>query len=522
MTGLRSARFPLSAIDVQLYRFCEDFSQALIYFQIVFSPWAFGTTQPWSIRIMNGAGFLLGLALLLKLAVRFLKGYRPLRWDSARSIGAKTQDVSPNEALPAKAFSAPNLTSALAILTIAILGYCLVSALNARATYDRLTASFVYHDHFIPWLPHSFDQAKTGSVFWNYLALACSFWAVRDWLLGYSTGEERALYQRADLQRFRSVSFFPARLRRLLWVLAINGALLGLEGIAQRLEGSGKLLFFLKPEINVEAVSQFGPYHYRSNAAQYFNLVWPLCLGFWWTLRRAFGSKRKYYHWLLVAALIMAACPVISTSRGGAITSLGILLLACLSLLAAHFLFSSPQNVDQKSRKFTGVLLFLFFTGALTLGFSLGWKALEPRLGQLGEGFEGREQMYQAARPMAVDYPWFGTGPGTFESVFGQLYRVSTETYWPAQLHNDWLETRITFGWIGTALFALAFVTVLFRWFVPSGIHGGRRFVLLIWLALAGCLLQARFDFPFQIYSLEFLFLLTCAILFTLSRRPVP
>ena len=107
MTGLRSARFPLSAIDVQLYRFCEDFSQALIYFQIVFSPWAFGTTQPWSIRIMNGAGFLLGLALLLKLAVRFLKGYRPLRWDSARSIGAKMQDASPNEALPAKAFTAP-------------------------------------------------------------------------------------------------------------------------------------------------------------------------------------------------------------------------------------------------------------------------------------------------------------------------------------------------------------------------------------------------------------------------------
>ena len=33
--------------------------------------------------------------------------------------------------------------------------------------------------------------------------------------------------------------------------------------------------------------------------------------------------------------------------------------------------------------------------------------------------------------------------PGTFEPVF-QLYRGSQDEYWPAQLHNDWLETRIT------------------------------------------------------------------------------
>jgi O-antigen ligase len=34
---------------------------------------------------------------------------------------------------------------------------------------------------------------------------------------------------------------------------------------------------------------------------------------------------------------------------------------------------------------------------------------------------DDREQMYDRARPMAKDYPLFGTGPGTFEAVF-QLY----------------------------------------------------------------------------------------------------
>ena len=120
---------------------------------------------------------------------------------------------------------------------------------------------------------------------------------------------------------------------------------------------------------------------------------------------------------------------------------------------------------------------------------------------------------------MAADYPVFGTGPGTFETV-SQLYRPNNDCNWWAQLHNDWLETRITFGWAGSALIALAFATVLARWFARGGICGGRRFVVLMWLALGGCLVHARFDFPFQMHSVLFLFLILCAILFTVSRRP--
>ena len=109
-------------------------------------------------------------------------------------------------------------------------------------------------------------------------------------------------------------------------------------------------------------------------------------------------------------------------------------------------------------------------------------------------------------------------GRERFGTVF-QLYLISSATYWPEQLHNDWLETRITFGWVGMALLLAALACVVLRWFVPGGIRGGRRFVVLIWLALAGCLIEARFDFPFQIHSILFLFLVFCAVLFSLSRR---
>jgi O-antigen ligase len=215
----------------------------------------------------------------------------------------------------------------------------------------------------------------------------------------------------------------------------------------------------------------------------------------------------------------MAACPIISTSRGGALITVGILVLAIFFLLATHFLLAAHRQADRRTRTITLAGLLLFFTGALALGFALGWKTLKPRMAQISEGFDTREQMYDYARPMAEDYPLFGTGPGTFESVF-QLYRKTTDTYWPAQLHNDWLETRITFGWLGSGLIALALGVVVLRWFTRGGIHGGRRFVTLTWLALAGCLVHARYDFPFQVHSIVFLFLVLCAILFNLTHRP--
>ncbi|HEY5913133.1 MAG TPA: O-antigen ligase family protein [Verrucomicrobiae bacterium] len=496
----------LRAADVQLYRAGDLLSGAIICLLVVFSPWAFGTTERWSMWVMNCGGYALGALLLVKLTIRRFRGYRPSRWIS--------EGTAP-------------LTYALAALTGLLLAYCLVSALNARATFDERSLTFAYRD-CIRWLPHSLDASATWFAFWTYLGLACCFWAVRDWLLGKSSGEERAEWQKLSSVNGAAAPLFPARLRRFLWLLAISGALLGAEAVIQRAANSPRLLFLVQPRIHQTAEGQFGPYAYRSNAAQYFNLLWPVCLGFWWTLNRGCGPRRTNHHLVLVAAAIMAACPILSTSRAGAIISAALAGLAALVFAATHWLaepvrprssLSSARREARRARRLTFRALAVFFIAALALGFALGWKQLRPRLDEFSDGLAGREQLYAAARPIARDYPVFGIGPGSFETV-SQLY-PRPDIFWPAQLHNDWLETRITFGWAGSCLIAAAFICVLLRWFSPGGIHGGRRFVILCWLALGGCMLHARFDFPFQIHSTLFLFLLICAILFTLSRRPV-
>jgi len=498
-----------SLLAIRVYQKCEFLSEGLIYGAIVFSPWAFGTTQPWSIWVMNGAGYLLGALLLVKLLIRYRYGYRPSRW------GEAGPDNGPEPA-PKPLGISKFLVASLAILTIALLLFCLLSALNARSTYQPAQFGFDYHP-YLRWLPHSLDSRSSWTAFWNYLALAGAFWAVCDWLPGKTFVEQRRQRIKPADRAFYPTFLLPGRLRRLLWVLCINGALLGIEGIVQRLSGTNRLLGFMPTRLNAAAEFQFGPYAYRANAAQYFNLLWPVCLGFWWTLwrgarlQRSDGNSRGSWpqFFLLLCVFLMALCPLISTSRGGTLVGLGQLIIATLVLV----LGLRPQH------GLTKLGLCLLVALILAAGVLLGWSRLGQRLHEAGLDVGDRERTYAVARPMAKDYPVFGTGPGTFNVLF-QLYRPSLEEYWPGQLHNDWLETRITFGRVGSAMIGLAFLIVVARWLAPGGIHGHWRFGVLLWLGLAGCLAHARFDFPFQIYSILFLFLTLCAILFNLSRRP--
>jgi hypothetical protein len=518
-----------------VYRVCDGITEAILYFEAVFAPWAFGTTERWSISTMNVAGYALGALLLVKWLIRWRAGFRPMRWGETAVVSNQRSEVRGRRSevgqpgaeekaqdaeqgtrnVDGRVPSRVRLpTAALAALTTVILAYCLIAAINARSTFVSREMAFVPHE-YIAWLPHSYDSGATWQAFWMYLGLALTFWAARDWLLGKTAKERRA--SRAEEREAEDHSAFPTRLQRLLWVLCLNGALLALEGILQRLSGTDKLLWLLQPVVNQTGDMQFGPYSYRSNAAQYLNLLWPVCLGQWWTLRRAdrragratgrVGSGPQVV--LLPCAILIAAAPIISSSRGGAIVAAGEMLVALAVLLVAQ-------------RKGHGAMrlgVIIVFGAALVLAGRLGWEKLGPRLKTiLSDDMSGRVEIYRNAEQMALDFPVFGTGPGTFPQVY-HLYRANAQETWAAYAHNDWLETRVTFGWVGFVTIILALGIVVLGWFGEGGINAHWLFVSLIWLALAGCLVHARFDFPLQIYSTLALFLHLCAILFCLSRK---
>ncbi|MCF7668491.1 MAG: O-antigen ligase family protein [Verrucomicrobia bacterium] len=489
------------------YKVCDWITEWLLYAMIVFSPWAFGTTQVWSTWVMNCAGYVMGAVLVTKWLVMWKTGYRPSRWDTGRSMPRTL------------------LTRTLAVLTVVILLYCLISALNARADYKSEKLAFDYYDNYITWLPHSYDYTSSWYYFFTYLGLGLTFWAVRDWLLGKTANERRRsrMHGHGGIAENEETSspargsrfFLPVRLRRLLWVLSINCALLGVEGTFQRLEGSGNLLFLVKPRINKNAEAQFGPYAYRSNAAQYFNLVWPVALGFWWLLGKAdtkSGVKRRIGEGpqsvLLPAIVIMASAPIISTSRGGAIVAACLLLAATILLIIAN----------KKGHWVVKLGIVGLFCSIIAFAGYLGWERLKPRLEKIFDtGMSGRSEIYENSLPMARDFPVWGSGPGSFGALY-QLYRSDPDQTWEAQLHCDWLETRITFGWVGTLLILIALAAAIAHIYTGGGMPSVWPFYSMIFLALAGCLVHAIADFPFQIHSILFMFLLLSCMCTCLSR----
>ncbi|NLH74157.1 MAG: O-antigen ligase family protein [Verrucomicrobia bacterium] len=347
------------------YRVCERFTEILVYAMVIFSPWAFGSTQPWAVWVMNIAGYALGLMLAVKWIVRRIGHYTPPKWGD----GAKPRWT----------------TRALAVLTVLLLGWCLISALNARATIDFQTMEFNYRDSYISWLPHSYHAPASWFEFWKYLGLACTFWAVRDWLLG-QTRRERAHQnheERDNEDAFADLppepgAYVPTRLRRLLWLICLNGVLLAAEGIFQRLDGTSKLLWLIEPTVNKTSDSQFGPYAYRSNAAQYLNLVWPVCLGLFWILRhearrsipraRRVGSSPHLI--LLPCAALIAAAPFLSMSRGG------VLITAATAPIAITILYLAAR----RHRAHWSWMVPVGAGAVLAALAAAAWPIIKPRL----------------------------------------------------------------------------------------------------------------------------------------------
>jgi len=491
------------------YWTCETLRELVIYAMVIFSPWAFGTTQGWSIWAMNVTAYVLALLSVLSWTIRKLARYEALEWGTPELPARQGMTL----------WRRPKVANvALGTITVALLTYCLTSALNARATFRPGELRFEYHV-CVAWLPHSYDSTSTWFAFWTYLGLVCVFWSTCDWLSAKSGAEIGS-------------QGFPRRLRRLLWLLSLNGGLLATECIIQRLADSPKLLFLVKPHIHQTAITQFGPYAYRANAAQYLNLLWPLCLGLWFTFNSSQRPKHRHAHLLLVCSALMSAGAIISASRGGALIS-GSMLLTCglLVLTRGHFRLGIPTQLDFPSIAVEGkpfshvaqmsratILTTCLLAGPI-LALAFGWHEIKSRMPENGDSMKARLHIYDVVSHMIRDFGVFGAGPGTFQTV-SELYHPAEAEFWPAQAHNDWLETRLTFGLPGCTLFLLALGLVILRWFIPGGLPARAIFVWLSWLALLGCLIHSAFDFPFQIHSIAFLFVVECAILFTLSRRP--
>lgn len=338
-----------------IYDLCDRLTGWLLLGMVVFSPWAFGTTQSWSIATMNAAAYILGGFLAVKWLVRWRAGYTPYRWGH-------------DDADPARLRTTKWLTRVMAGCTVVLLAYVLVQYFNARADYLEGFQRFEYFEN-VPWLPTTYDRTSTLEAFWQYFALAISFWAARDWLLAMSPRERRGRVEALRIGHPERPFTLPERLNRLLWVLCVNGALVALVAILQRLDGTAKILWIMESRWQKQAIQIFGPWPYRGNAAQYFNMVWPVAVGFLWTqwMRHRAHQRRNRRHTggpylvLLPLAALLLAAPFIAASRMGmAVAGLGF--CAAIVVLYSHL---PPWAQSIKRGLLIGVPVLLVAAGLL-------------------------------------------------------------------------------------------------------------------------------------------------------------
>lgn len=476
----RSNRMP------EAYRWLDHASGALILFLVVFTPWAFGCTVSWAIWTACGGCYALGAIAIARALYCRLKRYDPPSW------------VTPDGARwPIRTMAA---------LTAVLVTYAFTSALNARASVEigLDTARLAYRD-YLPWLPHSYDASASMRAAWRYLALACFFWASRQWFSGLTWRERHPAQD--ELARPE----IPGRIRTTLWFIAISSALLALVSVLQRAGNTDRLLWLMPMRSDNGRDLAFGPYSYRANASQYFNLVWPLCLGFWWSLqrdsRRRFGASARIgseAHTMLIPCLSMLfLAPLIAASRGGVLI-LAVQLGGALALLAL---------LGGRGGKLAALAVGSTFAAVALVGWLVAGGRLSERFATVfTDKLSGRGELYEVAHRMADDFVWLGSGPESFTSLYG-LYRTDVRDSWEAYAHDDYLETRVTFGRAGFALILALLACVPAQAALGRAIPGGWAVPAFGLLGILGVLIHAKFDFPFQIFSIHLFFLLVCAIL---------
>lgn len=480
---------------------------ALIYFMSVFTVWAFGSVYTysldwfsawdWAVRFMTGCSYFLLVVFLIK---------KFLIWKKI----SKDSELKHRKSKKWKFLGVMCFYSAGALVVI----HAAASVLNARAVFDPAALNFVYQDNYISWLPHSYDKVASTRAFWEYSGLFFYFLVLRHWLLEPS---KQAFNSLDKTPRSVIEGSLPDRHRRFLMLLGINLSLVALVGIVQRLSGSNELLWLVKPHINIYTIQQFGPYAYRGNAAQIFNLIWPAFLAIvLFSIRKSVirGSIIRSISQNATVALVpllivLIISPVVTSSRAGA----GLMLVAMLAVV--FIVLKNSGRINLKSLTIAGMILSV----TVAMAWWLGGEQLKLRFKRQGISSDRRIVSRELAKEMAKDYFWLGSGGKSFSNLF-ELY---TETPQQARgyfhLHDDYLEFLINFGVITFSAVILGLILVLtYFWWGPSGFKVSSEFHSLILVGMATCLIHARIDFPFQVHSILFYFVSLCGIMTTIRK----
>lgn len=376
------------------------------------------------------------------------------------------------------------------LLSCLILLYGWFHVWNASGVFDPGFWQSIPRSQPIPSLPGAFDYQSAKQWMWRLTGLFAAFWVTLD-LASHSK-------HRRSLSRS----------------LAAIIALMALLGIVQRASGAEGLLW-MEPELGPFF---FGPYVYHANAGAVLNLLWPLvalcfCLS---VPQRKHPVLRAMW---TTAFFVTTIALFVHASRAASFLAIFLILAwvfwnrRWISNLIAPF----PATV-----RITGLVLLIVFSIAGLYGTLFEHKTKDRWLLLASQLTKENQRIIATSvcLDMIPDAGAFGTGPGTFRWKFpfytthlgGQI-----KGFWE-YAHQDYLQTVIEWGWVGTIMWSALFFGAIFRAYrlalLPPGVlpRDDRYLMRAIALGLTTVALHSLVDFPLQIFSIQLVTIILCAL----------
>ena len=299
--------------------------------------------------------------------------------------------------------------------------------------------------------------------------------------------------------------------RFLLMSAAGSGVLVCVVGVVLKTVGAPLMKYIWKP-FDIYW-NDFAFFRYHGNAGSFLILVWPLILVF---TRRAYapqGGLFKKAVWT-VASAMCAVSLFLNASKAALIIGILILPWPFLTLLL---------RMKREAQAVLAGSTLVLVTGGMLMSGQFAHEAAFERLtnGQEVSGsVHGRIDAYADNLRAVPDAGLFGYGPGMFQVAFPYQNCPMRNVGEPMRnyAHEDYLQTAIEWGWLGTLAWSVLVFGGLWRGFHTYRQRSyftsktERHLVLAAILGICGTLAQALVDFPLQIASLRLFFLLYLAL----------
>ncbi len=284
-------------------------------------------------------------------------------------------------------------------------------------------------------------------------------------------------------------------------------------GIVQKLAGAPGIFW----ESYRPPGTFFATWFYHGNAAAFMHMVFP------YLLAGAFVSTTKAMRGLFFAAiLITLGAAWMNVSKAG------------LPLIGVGSIAFAGGLLWLRGREAFTPLRLRWMLGAVAgiIVLAISAPVLSPstqRWQELPIHLKADYPRFLIAditmRKMVPESGVFGFGPGTWRLAmpfFSHDLGDRAEGIWQ-HAHNDYLETLVEWGWVGFLMWVAIFAGGCYRGVRSILTLGHRPDMAVVSLAALCSLLttaiHAGFDFPFQIFSLQMIAVMSLAIVWTTPQR---